>query len=244
MIHKKLGILFVFLILFLGSNCASYLEKREFPSKQSTHTEQEPSDEKNLDGLENKKVVEDKIEKRLFSYKVMIRLSLPEKSNENFKEKLLQYINSKKGYILFENLSKVQFKIPADLLRETIKFISQQGKVIEEEIVSEDLTLVTTETKIKLENSIQAQTRLREILKKASNVKEVLEVEKELTRVTEEIETLKSRMKLNINKIDYSEFTVNFFVEYKAVEEFPKLGPIGWLFYLPYRAIRFLIFWE
>ena len=72
------------------------------------------------------------------------------------------------------------------------------------------------------------QVRLKVLLDKA-NVKEALEIEKEMRRVTEELELLEGKLKLLKDKIAYSTITVTFQARGSAIQTTRIKLPFPWL---------------
>lgn len=71
----------------------------------------------------------------------------------------------------------------------------------------------------------------------ARKVQDVLEVEKELSRVTLELERLKGQMRTMKRETTYASFRL-------SVEEEVTPGPLGWVFYGSYKAVKWLFVWD
>ena len=108
------------------------------------------------------------------------------------------------GHITSETTYSISLKIPASKYRDSIQYFKTLGKVIYESYVIEDITEAYYDSKTRLENLQKLQARLAELLQKAKNVQEAIEVEKELNRVTSEIETHKSKLFRLENQAQYS----------------------------------------
>jgi hypothetical protein len=104
--------------------------------------------------------------------------------------------------------------------------------VLHRDVQAEDVTDAFVDTEIRIKNARAMQVRLKTLLDKSS-VKEALEIEKELRRVTEELELLEGRLKLLKDKIAYSSITVSFEARGSAIQAtriklpFPWLGRLG-----------------
>ncbi|MFN7135552.1 MAG: DUF4349 domain-containing protein, partial [Myxococcales bacterium] len=81
------------------------------------------------------------------------------------------------------------------------------------------------------------RTRLQHLVEQAKEVKDVLAVEAELARVTEQLELHKGRMRALQNQTAYGTVEVAF-------EERVTPGPVGWLFYGAFRTVKWLFVWD
>lgn len=66
----------------------------------------------------------------------------------------------------------------------------------------------------------------------------MLAIEKELERINVEIETLEGSKRASDMMVQYS--SINIDLNTKK----PGPGPLGWIFYLGYKAIKWLFIWE
>jgi hypothetical protein len=63
---------------------------------------------------------------------------------------------------------------------------------------------------IRIQNSEAMRDRLEQLLRQANNVEQALQVERELERITELIETMKGRLRFLADRVAYSTITVLF----------------------------------
>lgn len=112
-------------------------------------------------------------------------------------------------------------RIPADRLEEFVDHVYGQSNVIYYQESADDVMLsyVATESRITALNT--EQERLLELLAKAENMSDLLQIEQRLTEVRTELEQVTSQLRLYDNLVDYG--TVNLSVtevqEYTVVEE-------------------------
>lgn len=91
----------------------------------------------------------------------------------------------------------------------TLRF-KELGEVKNQSVSTQDVTRLFFDTEANLRNKKILEERLLEILKKSKgNVKELLEVEKELGTVRAEIERLEGEMKYLANQVSLSTLTLN-----------------------------------
>lgn len=103
-------------------------------------------------------------------------------------------------------------RIPTDKFQNTIDAISKDVKYFDtKQITSKDVTeeFIDLEARLKAKQTLEA--RYLELLKKANSVKDILEIERELSTIREEIEAKQGRLKYLENKVSQSTLTVEFY---------------------------------
>lgn len=113
------------------------------------------------------------------------------------------------GYLAVKKDREITVRIPRQRFDGAVGAIDKIGDVLHRDISAEDVTDEHVDLEIRIKNSRAMQHQLTALLARA-NVKEALEIEKELHRVTEELERLEGRMKLLNDKIAFSTITVTF----------------------------------
>ncbi len=104
---------------------------------------------------------------------------------------------------------QVILKIPAERFDTTGISIRTLGKVLSERSTVEDVTKAYTDLETRLKVKRDALARIREILKtRAGNLKDILEAEREISRITEEIEQAEGMRLFYDHQIRLSTFTV------------------------------------
>ena len=86
-------------------------------------------------------------------------------------------------------------------------------------------------------DACSCRERVQELVDEGKNVEEILAVEKELARVTSQLESLEGQMRVLDNRTTYA--TVNV-----VLEERVRPGPVGWVFYGLYRGVKWLFVWD
>ncbi len=151
--------------------------------------------------------------------------------------KLAELAKSHGGYVVNESKTNITFKVPTTKLDEAMTALRRLGEVTEQNITVNDVTGQYVDLQIRIDNLVRLRTRLQDLLVEGQTVTEVLEVEKELARVTRELEQLEGQMRLLQNQVGYATVHANF-------EESVSPGPIGWIFYGTYRAVKWLFIWD
>ncbi|WP_299007773.1 DUF4349 domain-containing protein [uncultured Tenacibaculum sp.] len=138
-------------------------------------------------------------------------------ATRNHIEQVLKKYN---GYISTDNEYKSSQSITTNL---TVRIPSKNFDAFLNEISSKvarfdnknisvnDVTEQFLDVEARLKVKKELEQRYSEILKKASSVKEIIEVERELNKVRSEIESMEGRLKYLQNQVSYSTLTIRFY---------------------------------
>lgn len=132
------------------------------------------------------------------------------------------------GFLGQKRDREITVRVPRGRFEAALAAIGTIGDVLHREIQAQDVTDEHVDLEIRIKNSRAMQRRLTELLAKAS-VKEALEIEKELHRVTQELELLEGRMKVLKDKIALSTITVVFTPRGAAIPTARVRLPFPWL---------------
>jgi hypothetical protein len=145
------------------------------------------------------------------------------------------------GWIQRADGHSILIRVPAERLEEALDRLAKLGTERDRSLHGYDVTDQHRDLVIRLDNLEKVRLRYTELLAKAENVKSALEVEKELERVTLEIERLKgARLALETN-VAFAMLEAQF-VDAKTAE--PTLGPLGWVLWAIAYGIKWLFIWE
>ncbi|MBI4707823.1 MAG: DUF4349 domain-containing protein [Candidatus Omnitrophica bacterium] len=112
-------------------------------------------------------------------------------------------------------------KVPPKDFDTVLLKIKELGEVELERVTGEDITEEYIDLGARLKNAEVVRDRLLKILEeRAREVKDILEVERELARIGETIEQIKGRMKYLDRQVDLATITVNYY-EPKAMAPEP-----------------------
>jgi hypothetical protein len=132
------------------------------------------------------------------------------------------------GYMVTRNENHIKVRVPAERFQETIDTIVTLGDVHHRQISADDVTAEFTDLEIRMKNAVVVRDRLQALLAQVKNVEEALEVERELRRLTEEIEVMKGRLKLLSELAAYSTIDVQFSERTTQIQARVRL-PFPWL---------------
>lgn len=114
------------------------------------------------------------------------------------------------GYMLTMSANTITIRVPAKQFFPVLERLKALGQTLSKNISAQDVTDEYTDLQLRLKNAEALRDRLVAILEKAANVKDTLEVERELNRVREEIERIKGRIAQLDKLIAFSTIEVSF----------------------------------
>jgi len=136
------------------------------------------------------------------------------------------------GFVARKQDREIVVRVPRARFAQALSGVEKVGDVLHRDVTALDVTEEHVNLEIRIRNARAMQARLTELLARAS-VKDSLEIEKELSRVTGELELLEGKLKVLRDRVAYSTITVSF--QERAPESamrsprlpFPWLGAIG-----------------
>jgi hypothetical protein len=137
------------------------------------------------------------------------------------------------GYLVRRTDHSITVRVPAGKFRGALDAVTKLGDVLHRDESVEDVTERFRDLEIRLKNARAMRIRLEQLLVEAQNVKEALEVEREMARVTADIESMEGKLRLMRELIAFSTITVT--LEPRSVENvnanvrlpFPWLEQLG-----------------
>ena len=141
------------------------------------------------------------------------------------------------GYVAEETSTTISFKVPTEKLDAALdRALKGDGHVVRRDITARDVTSSYVDLSIRIENARRMKDRLKELAGKTEDVARLLEIEKELSRVTTELEELEGQMRLMDNQTTYATATIDVTTEVSP-------GPVGYVFYGLYKGVKWLFVW-
>ncbi len=172
----------------------------------------------------------------IYSARLEISVALVDESIEKAVEKA----ESMGGYMQSRSEDVLIVRVPATHFSEFIQEITKLGETFRRQIWSQDVTKEYMDLSLRLKAAETVLKRLRELLARATNVKEALEVEKEIARVVEIIEGFKGQLRYLEQHAALSTITIRFVspVErYRDRPAAPRRSPFRWIRRLGVRNI-------
>lgn len=108
------------------------------------------------------------------------------------------------GYLFSMSSSSLNLRIPSAHLEGFIAGLAKYGRLKSSRIQAEDVTDKHFDLRVRISNAEQLRQRLLVLSEKSKNVKEALELERELGRVTAELERMKGLLNRSVDKVKFS----------------------------------------
>ena len=133
------------------------------------------------------------------------------------------------GYVKSMNNTLLTLAVPVQKGDAFLEKISSMGEVVSLQIQGNDVTEQVADLKIRMENLEKSRKRLLVLMDRTANVRDLTQVERELNRVTTELEQLQAANKDLTNRITYITMSVRFQTVFPVVvAEHPQL-PLEWI---------------
>lgn len=129
---------------------------------------------------------------------------------------ITRFVEEKKGIIVSNQVydvdtrpsATVVVRVPVQSFNEVISHIKGVGEVQSESVNGQDVTEEFVDLEAQLKNFRATETQFLEIMKRATQIQDVLAVQRELMNVRSSIESIEGRMKYLTESADYSTITV------------------------------------
>ncbi len=132
------------------------------------------------------------------------------------------------GFLSSRGDNQIVIRVPRSRFQAALAAVEKTGDVLHRDVRAEDVTDAYMDLEVRIKNARAMRDQLAALLQKA-NVKEALEIERELGRVTEELERMEGQMKLLKDKLAYSTITVTYAARGSTIEANKVRLPFPWL---------------
>ncbi len=129
-------------------------------------------------------------------------------SVQNTAMQVQKIANELGGFIQNATLDSVVFRVEPEKFENAVSLINSLGEVEEKNILSSDVTAEYTDLSLRIEVAQKSQQRLLTLIDRLDKTKDILEAERDIRRLTEEIETLKGKLRVMENQISWSTISV------------------------------------
>ncbi len=130
------------------------------------------------------------------------------------------FVEQSSGYE--DELANLTLRIPAQAFRAALSDLEALGTLTYRNVEGEDITEQYIDMEARLKNKTVLRDRLKQLLEKASEIKDLLAIETELSRVQADIDSLEGRIKSLKGQVEYA--TVKLSLHRKPIP-----GPLGYL---------------
>jgi hypothetical protein len=135
------------------------------------------------------------------------------------------------GFVASLDENSVVVRVPAAEFESFLATVEATGRVIGRTIRADDITEQFRDLEIRMQNLVAMRARLEQMLSHAANVAEALAVERELERVTAELESMRGRLRYLSDRVAFSTITIQFraLPREQLAGDTPPAPPIPWL---------------
>jgi hypothetical protein len=130
-------------------------------------------------------------------------------------------VNAKGGYLQSRSATTVTVRIPAAEFFPVLEGLRKTGTVTDEQVNAQDVTKRVFDIELRLSTAEESRKRLVEILKAATKIEDILRIETELRRLTDEIEGMKGELRNLGDQVAFSTLTVSFYANAPAPRPYP-----------------------
>jgi len=152
-------------------------------------------------------------------YQGDLRMMAEEDSIPKTIDKVIDVAESLGGHIAGRKDQSVQIKVPSASFREAMTKIEAIGGVVGRSVTADDVSEEFHDLEVRLGNLRATRTRLQDFLGKANGIQDMLTVERELERVSLEIDRMEGRLEFLRTRAAMSVISV-------ALTAKPKVVPI------------------
>ena len=147
-------------------------------------------------------------------------LSFEAKDLDKTHARILQLVKNHKGIIQQDNADKgynrlsryLTVRVPSENFQDFINGVSEGVAYFDQRNISrQDVTEEFVDLEARLKAKRELERRYLELLNQAKNVKEILDIERELSKIREEIEARQGRLEYLKSKVSMSTVTINFY---------------------------------
>lgn len=161
---------------------------------------------------------------------VQVEVVRPEDSARDF----LAKVKAAGGYLQQQAGATLTVRLPAAEFDAMFAAVKAMGRVLAEQRQADDVTEEFVDLGIRIDNARKARDRLLEILQKAEKVEDILKVEAEVRRLTDEIERMEGRKKFLADQVAMATLQATFVAKVEPAPPPPpkrsrQLSPFDWI---------------
>ncbi|HEY4874947.1 MAG TPA: DUF4349 domain-containing protein [Puia sp.] len=179
------------------------------PEQNKPSPEKKPSTDKTLQKTDwDKKIIK------------TADLNVEVKNYTSFNDRIHKNIKELGGYVSKEEQNEsdykieniISIKVPVDQFDNAIsELITNNEKIIEKKITSDDVTTEIVDTKSRIEAKKQVRLRYLDLLKQARNMDEILQVQNEINDIQEQLESAAGRIEYLNHSSAFSTINLTFY---------------------------------
>lgn len=137
---------------------------------------------------------------------VAVEVARPEVVAKQFLERVVAW----GGHLQKQSSQQFTVRLPAQHFEAAFEWLRACGRVLAESRQADDVTEEFVDLGLRIDTARKARERLLEVLQKAEKVEDILKVEAELRRLTEEIERMEGRRKFLADQVAMATLQAQF----------------------------------
>ncbi|MFQ5777290.1 MAG: DUF4349 domain-containing protein [Terriglobia bacterium] len=155
-----------------------------------------------------------------------VTMTVEVKESAAAKEKVVEAVEAAGGYVAQASATEAPgraprvdlvLRVPAEQLSEVLEVIRTLGRVVSEELSTEEVTDQVVDLEARLGNARATEQRLIAVLQqRTGKVGDILQVEREIARTRQEIERMEARRENLRNRVELATLTLTLVEEYQA----------------------------
>jgi len=114
------------------------------------------------------------------------------------------------GYLQSQDDTTLIIRVPARHFRQSLERVEGVGDVLSRRVSTQDVSEQFRDIRIRLRNALQMRDQMAELLERADTVPDSLTIQRELERLTTEIELYRGQLRSLEHRIAFSTITVRF----------------------------------
>jgi len=172
----------------------------------------------------NRAVAKSAVAPRMIAYWVTMTVEVKEFAPA--KEKLLKAVEEAGGYVAQASAAEtpnqpqradLTVRVPVEKLPAVLEQVRGLGRVVNEQLSSEEVTAQVVDLEARLRNSRATEARLISVLEqRTGKVADILQVEREIARTREEIERMEAQRKNLVARVELATVSVTLVEEFQA----------------------------
>lgn len=177
-----------------------------------------------LGAAANRAVAKSAVAPRMIAYWVTMTVEVKEFAPA--KEKLLKAVEEAGGYVAQASAAEtpnqpqradLTVRVPVEKLQAVLEQVRGLGRVVHEQLASEEVTAQVVDLEARLRNSRATEARLISVLReRTGKVADILQVEREIARTREEIERMEAQRKNLVARVELATVAVTLVEEFQA----------------------------
>jgi len=133
----------------------------------------------------------------------------------------LAHVDTLGGYLQSRSGTTVTVRVPASTFFQTVDRLRKSGQVVDENINAQDVTKRVFDLELRQRTAEEAHKRLLKLLESATKMEDILAIEAQLRRLTDEIEAMKGELRTIADQVAFSTLTVTFMANAPSPVPYP-----------------------